>query len=52
MRILVIGLIVLGVGDSIPYARSAGNGRPAIANEADFSRAMKELSNLPHFPSN
>src|SRR5712691_9601705 len=45
MRILVIGLIALGVGVSIPYARSASNGRPTIANEEDFRRAMKELSN-------
>jgi len=45
MRILVIGLIVLGAGVSIPYAHSQSNARPAIANEADFSRAMKELSN-------
>jgi kynurenine formamidase len=45
MRILLIGLIVVGVGISIPYARSASNGRPTIANEADYSRALKELSN-------
>jgi kynurenine formamidase len=45
MRILMIGLIVLGAGISIPYARSASNGRPAMANEEDFRRAMKELSN-------
>jgi kynurenine formamidase len=45
MRILVIGLIVLGAGISIPYARSASNGRSTIANEADYSRALKELSN-------
>ena len=45
MRILMIGLIALGAGVSIPYARSASNGRPAIASEEDFRRAMKELSN-------
>src|ERR1700746_1260671 len=47
MRILVIGLIgiVLVVGVSVPYAQSPGNARPTIANEADFRRAMKELSN-------
>ena len=45
MRILVIGLIVLSVAVSIPYARSQSNPRPTIANEADFHRAMKELSN-------
>jgi len=36
MRIVVIGLIALGVAVSIPQT---------MANEADFSRAMKELSN-------
>ena len=45
MRILMISLIVLCVGVSIPYARSSNDVRPAIANEADFNRAMKELSN-------
>jgi kynurenine formamidase len=42
MRILVIGLIVLGTCVSILYAQSP---RPAIATEEDFRRAMKELSN-------
>src|ERR1700676_2843660 len=45
MRIPVIGLIVLGVGVSIPYAQSQSKARPTIATEADFTRAMKELSN-------
>ena len=45
MRILVIGLMVLGAGVSIPYAQTTSKARPAIANEADFRRAMKELSN-------
>jgi kynurenine formamidase len=45
MRILMIGLIVLGVAVSVPYAQSPSNPRPAIANEEDFRRAMKELSN-------
>lgn len=45
MRVLAIGLIVFGVAVSIPYAQSSGNTRPAIASEADFRRAMKELSN-------
>lgn len=45
MRILMIGLIVLGAAVSIPYARSQGTARPAIANEEDFRRAMKDLSN-------
>jgi kynurenine formamidase len=47
MSIPKIGLIctMLGVGVSIPYAQSSGGTRPTIANEADFRRAMKELSN-------
>src|SRR6266853_1128688 len=47
MRFLVIGLIGIGlvVGVSFLYAQSPGHARPAIANEADFQRAMKELSN-------
>jgi len=45
MRILVIGLIVLGVAVSIRYAQGQSSARPAIANEADYGRAMKELSN-------
>ena len=45
MRILVIGLIMLGVAVSIPYAQSQSNARATIANEEDFRRAMKELSN-------
>ena len=45
MRILVIGLIMLGVAVSIPYAQSQSNARTTIANEEDFRRAMKELSN-------
>src|SRR6266853_5267809 len=45
MRILAIGLIVLGVAVSIPHAQSQNSARPTIANEADYHRAMKELSN-------
>src|SRR5262252_1955369 len=46
MRILVIGLIALGaVTASIPQAQSQSSARPTMANEADFRRAMKELSN-------
>jgi len=48
MRIPLIVSIVLGAGVSIFYAQTPGNTRPAIAkiaNEADFLRAMKELSN-------
>jgi kynurenine formamidase len=45
MKILLIGLILLGMAVSIPYAQSQSNARPTMANEADFQRAMKELSN-------
>src|SRR6516225_9730356 len=46
MRILVIGVIALGaVAASIPQAQSQGTARSTMANEADFRRAMKELSN-------
>jgi hypothetical protein len=46
MRILVIGLIALGaVAASIPQAQSQSSARPTVANEADYHRAMKELSN-------
>ena len=44
-KIIVIGLIVSGVAVSIPHARAQSSARPTIANEADFRRAMKELSN-------
>src|SRR5580704_7474056 len=45
MKILVIGLIVLGAAVSIPCAQNQSNTRPTITNEEDFRRAMKELSN-------
>jgi kynurenine formamidase len=46
MRSLAIGLIALGVAAvSIPHAQSQGGARPTMASEADFLRAMKELSN-------
>ena len=46
MRILMIGLIALGaMATSIPQARSQTSARPTMANEADFHRAVKELSN-------
>ena len=45
MRILVIGLIALGVAVSVSHAQGQSSARPTMANEADFSRAMKELSN-------
>src|SRR6266853_5502920 len=47
MRFLVIGLIGIGlvVGVSFLYAQSPGHARPAIASEADFRGAMKQLSN-------
>src|ERR1700710_1529244 len=46
MRILLIGCIALGaVAVSIPPAQSQSGPRPTITSEADFRRAMKELSN-------
>ncbi len=45
MRILVIGLIVFGAAVFIPYARSQSSPRPTLANEEDYHRALKELSN-------
>ena len=47
MRIPLAGLIAitLGSGVSAVYAQSPGNSRPTIASEADFHRALKELSN-------
>ena len=45
MRVLVIGLIAAGVAVSVPHAQAQSGARPTIANEADFRRAMKELSN-------
>src|SRR6202162_1327093 len=46
MRILAIGLIALGVAaGSIPQAQSQSGARPTMTNEADFRRAMTELSN-------
>ncbi len=51
MKILVMSLIALAAAVSIPYiqspgyAQTASGARPTIANEADFERAKKELSN-------
>src|SRR6202795_1860453 len=45
MRTMRILMIVLGVAVSIPHAESKSDSRPTIANEEDFRRAMKELSN-------
>jgi kynurenine formamidase len=47
MRTLMIALIgiALAAGVFSTRARSEGNSRPAIATEADFNRALKELSN-------
>ena len=47
MRILVIGLssIVLVGGASFACAQAPSNPHPTIASEADFHRALKELSN-------
>ena len=45
MRFRVIGLIVLGTTVFIPYAQSQNSPRPSLANEEDYHRALKELSN-------
>ena len=46
MRILIaLTALMLVAGVSLHYAQSPNNARPTIANEADFRRAMKELSN-------
>jgi kynurenine formamidase len=47
MRIRAMGLIgiAFAAGVFFPYAKSESNARPVIANEEDFRRAMKELSN-------
>jgi len=41
----MIGLITSSVVVSFPYARSQNAARPVITSEADFRRAMNELSN-------
>jgi hypothetical protein len=45
IRILMMSVIAFCVCVSLPYAQSQSNARPAMASEADFRRAMKELSN-------
>ncbi|MEO8132321.1 MAG: cyclase family protein [Bryobacteraceae bacterium] len=45
MRILITALIALGVIVYVPRVHSQNAARPTVANEADFRRAMKELSN-------
>ena len=51
MRTLVIALVIglssiaLIVGVSLLYAQGPSNPRPTITSEADFRRALKELSN-------
>jgi kynurenine formamidase len=45
MRILMVGMIALGVAAAVPHAHGQSTARPTVANEADFRRAMKELSN-------
>src|SRR6201988_2355350 len=45
MRFPMIGLIALGVMVGRRYAHAQSSARPTIANEDDFRRAMKELSN-------
>jgi kynurenine formamidase len=43
MKILVMSMIALGLTGSIAHAQTSA--RPTIANEADYRRAMQELSN-------
>lgn len=47
MRIRMIALsgMVLSFGVSIPCAQGPPSARPTIASEADFQRALKDLSN-------
>lgn len=47
MRIRVIALsgVMLSFGVSIPYAQGPVGARPTIASEADYQRALKDLSN-------
>ena len=45
MRIVVIGLIALGVAASVAHAQAQSSARPTMASEADFRNAMKDLSN-------
>jgi hypothetical protein len=47
LRTLVVGLssIVFFAGVSFLYAQGPSNPRPTITSEADFRRALKELSN-------
>jgi hypothetical protein len=40
-----MSLIAFCVCVSLPYAQSQSSARPTMASEADFRRAMKELSN-------
>ena len=46
-KILISGLIPVAFGAVLvsPHAQSQNSARPTIATEADFERAMKELSN-------
>src|SRR5437870_7130061 len=48
MRVSMVGVLIailLVIGVSFHNAQNQNNGRAAIATEADFRRAMKELSN-------
>jgi len=45
MKTLVIAFLALCAAAWAPPAQSQSNARPSIANEQDFHRAMKELSN-------
>src|SRR5262245_39883985 len=53
-RILATGLIPIGLGSVflMRNAQSQNTARPTIATEADFKRAMKELSNWGRWGDN
>ncbi len=44
-RMLVMSVIALCVRVPLPYAQSQSHARPGMASDADFRRAMKDLSN-------
>jgi len=44
--------ILLGIGASLPYGQSVNSAHPTIATEADFQRALKDLSNWGRWGAN
>jgi kynurenine formamidase len=45
VRVLMMSVIAVCIGVSLAVAQSQSGARPTMASEADFRRAMKELSN-------